>query len=102
MTIVAQPGAPLEPILTKAPAGLAGQLGFQIMNPETGEVMTPRREAGITEPSPGTYWTTATAPFVEDLYLIIWDYVDPDSGKETAPTEELRVTSSAIISPVEP
>lgn len=98
----ALPGSAIEPILTKAPPGLVGMLGFKIIDPSTGDIVAPHRQAGITEPAPGNYWTTSTAPTRADMFLIVWDYVDPDTMLMTVPTEELYVTVDMSIDPAEP
>lgn len=83
-----QPATSFEAILSAAPAGLVGQLGFSILQPSTATTVLARRTTGITEVATGVYWTEETAPVSEGMYLIIWDF-----GGTTA-TEELHVVAS--------
>jgi hypothetical protein len=92
MTITAQIGATFESLLLDAPIGLIGQLGWSLMDPATETLVVERRTSRITEPSPGTYFTTETAPLTADEYLIIWDYSGTDAS------EDLVVQVAPIIS----
>lgn len=93
MTINAQIGASFEALLIDAPVGKVGLLGFKLIDPANEAVLIPRRQTGITEPSPGSYYTTDTAPLTADVYLVVWDF----EGVEA--TEDLIVQIAPIIGP---
>lgn len=93
MTVVAQVGTLFESLLTGAPIGLTGLLGWQLLDPATGADVIARRTTGITEPAPGAYFTSDTAPLTAGDYLIVWDYLT------TAAAEDLVVQVAPIIGP---
>lgn len=93
MTITAQIGSSFESMLIDAPTGLVGQIGWKVIDPATGIEIIGHRTNRITEPSPGTYFTTDTAPLTADEYLIVWDH----SGQEAS--EALEVQIAPIIGP---
>ena len=108
MTITAQVGTPYEAILTGAPLGLIGELGFKLVKASDASVVTPHRTAGITEPSPGTYYTTDMTPDDPGNYLVVWDHTgteateqliaqyDPVIGSTYATVEDLKNYSPLV------
>lgn len=93
MTVIAQIGTVFESLLMDAPIGLTGSIGWKVIDPLTSAVVIAHRTTGITEPSPGTYFTTDTAPLVADQYLIVWDYMGTEA------TEALVTQVAPIIGP---
>jgi hypothetical protein len=93
MTVTAQIGTIFESLLVEAPHNLVGSLGWKLIDPTDGAVIIARRTTGITEPSIGTYYTTATAPLTAEQFLIVWDY----SGTEA--TEALVTQVAPLIGP---
>ena len=91
MTVIVQIGATFESLLVEAPPGRVGEMGWKLIDPSDEHVVIGRRTTGITEPSPGTYYTTDTAPLVADQYLIVWD------DDDTYATEALQVQVAPII-----
>jgi len=93
MTIQAQIGATFEALLIDAPPDMLGELGFRVDDPSSATTVIAHRTTGITEPSPGTYYTTEVAPLVPYLYIVVWDH----SGTEAA--EDLEVRVAPVIGP---
>jgi hypothetical protein len=93
MTVTAQIGTTFESLLLSAPTGLVGSMSWGLMNPVTGVYLLGPRTIEITEPTPGTYVTTDTAPLTPGEYLMVWAY----SG--TSSSEDLVVQLAPIISP---
>jgi hypothetical protein len=93
MTVTAQIGTLFESLLVEAPHDLIGQMGWRLIDPSDGSIVIARKTSGITEPSIGTYYTTAYAPERADQFLIIWDY----HGTEA--TEALVTQVAPLIGP---
>lgn len=93
MTVTAQIGSTFESLLMDAPIGLVGSIGWKVIDPITLAEVIGHKTQGITEPSPGTYFTTSTAPLVADQFLIVWDYMG------TQATEALVTQVAPIIGP---
>lgn len=92
MTVTVQIGDTFESLLMDAPIGLVGTMGWRVIDPISLVEVIGHKTAGITEPSPGTYFTTSTAPLVADQYLIVWDYMGTEA------TEALVTQVAPIIS----
>lgn len=92
MTVTVQIGTSFESLLMDAPIGLVGSMGWKVIDPVSLAEVIGHKTEGITEPSPGTYFTTATAPLTADQYLIVWDY------EGTTASEALVTQVSPIIS----
>lgn len=93
MTVTVAIGNTFESMLLDAPTGLVGEMGWKVIDPQIMTEVIGHRTTRITEPSPGTYFTTDTAPLTADDYLIVWDY----NGVEAS--EALIVQVAPIIGP---
>lgn len=76
MTISATPGQNKPATLSSTVPGLVGTLGYRVIDAESGELVIARTTSGITEPVPGVYIASVTAPALAGAYLLIWD--EPD------------------------
>jgi hypothetical protein len=70
--IYSLPAGSVDLFLLEAPTGLVGTLTFRLENATTGTVEQANSTAGITEPQPGTYKRTITAPEDEGYYVDVW------------------------------
>lgn len=91
--ITVSPGAEFESFLEEAPAGLVGALTWRLIDPSDGSIEIAASTAGITEVAVGTYRRVATAPEVNDTYLIVW------ANGPTEATEELVVSYASDFAP---
>lgn len=94
MSVYSAPGAPVESSLSGAPTGLAGVLGFRLIDLTDGSVALARTTAGIVE-SPsvaGLYSIVVDAPLAAGSYARVWDYGET----VVVDVEDLIVSYSAL------
>lgn len=68
--IAAQPGGSFEARLTDAPTGVHW---WTTTRDSLGAIIVARDDTGITEPTPGLYLATRTAPATVGTYTLTWD-----------------------------
>lgn len=90
--IYAQPSAPFSAIVSDAPTGLTGVLGYRIIRNSDGHLVQARTTAGISEiEGLGVYLTEGVAPAEGGAFTIIWDQGGEFKPAKVA-TEGLVVT----------
>jgi hypothetical protein len=93
--IYQEPSTDFDAWLTGAPTGQVGTLTVRIEDADSGDVVVADSDAGITEPRPGKYKKTLTAPDVKADYFIVWTLGSVESS------EELLVTSDVTLVAIE-
>jgi hypothetical protein len=94
--IYAAPASSREAVVQGFPTGLAGTVGFQVID-NVGGVTIARTTAGITERPAGSgiYTITFTVPASLGDYTIVWD--KGSTAPSNMATEELVVTYSSFV-----
>lgn len=88
------PGTTFSAFADGFPTGLVGTIGVQILNADTGAVVTARTTVGISELAGlnGLYRAALTAPNTQGSYVVVFD------ANGVHATEELEVGYAAAVS----